>query len=126
MWTKMAINWDSLNNVTALAFNTSQLSNSAELTNTLVDNADVVSEGYFGLGVMMIMFIVLLVFIFKDDGDIKMDIARSIMLSSGFTTILGVVALVLDIFSSFTHVMWFFVIFVFSLISVLFLKKKGF
>ena len=121
----MVINWDSLNNVTALSFNTSQLSNSAELTNTLVDNADVVSEGYFGLGVMMIVFIVLLVFIFKDDGDIKMDIARSIMLSSGFTTILGVVALVLDIFSSFTHVMWFFVIFVFSLISVLFLKKKG-
>lgn len=122
----MAINWDSLNNVTALIFNTSQLSNSAELTNTLVDNADVVSGGYFGLGVMLIMFIVLLVFIFKDDGDIKMDIARSIMLSSGFTTILGVIALVLDIFSSFTHVMWFFVIFVFSLISVLFLKKKGY
>jgi len=121
----MAINWDSLNNVTALTFNTSQLSNSAELTNTLIDNADVVSEGYFGLGIMLIMFIVLLVVMFKDDGDIKMDIARSIMLSSGFTTILGVVALVLDIFSSFTHVMWFFVIFVFSLISVLFLKKKG-
>jgi len=121
----MAINWDSLNNITDIVINTSELTSPAELTNTLIDNADVVSEGYFGLGVMIIMFIVLLIIIFKDDSDIRMDIARSIMLSSGFTTILGVIALVLDIFSSFTHVMWFFIIFVFSLISVLFLKKKG-
>ena len=121
----MAINWDSLNNITDIVINTSELTSPAELTNTLIDNADVVSEGYFGLGVMIIMFIVLLIIIFKDDNDIRMDIARSIMLSSGFTTILGVIALVLDIFSSFTHVMWFFIIFVFSLISVLFLKKKG-
>ena len=121
----MAINWDSLNNITDIVINTSELTSPAELTNTLIDNADVVSEGYFGLGVMIIMFIVLLIILFKDDNDIRMDIARSIMLSSGFTTILGVIALVLDIFSSFTHVMWFFIIFVFSLISVLFLKKKG-
>lgn len=121
----MTINWDSLNNLTQLVINTSDLSNPAELTNTLIDNADVVSQGYFGLGIMLIMFIVLLVLIIRDDGDFKMDIARSIMLSSGFVLILGVICLVLDIFSSFTHVMWFFVIFVTSLISVLFLKKKG-
>lgn len=121
----MAINWDSLNNLTELVINTTELNNPTEITSTLIDNADVVSQGYFGLGVMLIMFIVLLVVIFKDDSDIRMDIARSIMLSSGFTTILGVIALVLNIFSSFTHVMWFFVVFVFSLISVLFLKKKG-
>lgn len=121
----MAINWDSLNNMTDIVINTTQLDNPAELTNTLIDNADVVSQGYFGLGIMIVMFTVLLIFMFRDDGDIRLDIARSIALSSGFTTILGIIALVLDIFSSFTHVMWFFVIFVFSVISVLFLKKKG-
>ena len=121
----MAINWDSLNNITDISINTTDLTNSAELTNTLIDNADVVSQGYLGLGVMIVVFIVLLIMLFKDDGDIRMDIARSIMLSSGFTTILGVIGLVLNIFSSFAHVIWFFLIFVFSLISVLVLKKKG-
>jgi len=101
----MAINWNSLNNITDISFNTTSLNDSAELTNTLINNADTVSQGYFGLGVMIIVFIVLLVALFKDDGDIRMDIARSILLSSGFTTKLGVIGLSLNIFSSFTHVM---------------------
>lgn len=114
-----------LNNLTTLTFNESMYNDSTQIINNIVDNADVVTEGYFGLGVMLVVFIVLLVFIFRDDGDIRMDIARSIMLSSGFTLILGVFGLVLNIFSSFTHVVWFFILFVSSVISVLVLKKKG-
>lgn len=121
----MAIDWESINNITTISINTSSVSNSTTIVNTLVDNADTVTKGYYGLGVMLIMFIVMLVILFRDDGDIRLDIARSIMLSSGFTIILGIISLYLNIFSSFVHVMWFFVIFVFSLISVLFLKKKG-
>ena len=121
----MVINWSSLNSIPELTFNTTEIQNTAEFTNTLINNADVVSQGYFGLGVMLIMFLVLLVLLYKNDSDIRMDIARSIMISSGFTTIVGLIALGLNIFSSFTHVMWFFTIFIISIISILFLKKKG-
>ena len=121
----MAIDWNSLNNITDITFNLSQIQDSSGLTNTLIDNADVVSQGYYGLGVMIIMFLIMMVILFKDDDDIRMDIVRTIMISSGFTTIIGVIGLTLNIFSSFTHVMWFFVIFVASTIAVLFLKKKG-
>jgi len=121
----MAIDWNSLNNITDITFNLSQIQDSSGLTNTLIDNADVVSQGYYGLGVMIITFLIMMVILFKDDDDIRMDIVRTIMISSGFTTIIGVIGLTLNIFSSFTHVMWFFVIFVASTIAVLFLKKKG-
>ena len=122
------VNWDYLSdNMTELNLSniTDNLNDPAVISQVLIDNTDVVTKGYFGLGVMLITFIVLVMIIFRDDGDIKMDIARSIMFSSGFTTIIGVICLVLDIFSSFVHVMWFFVIFLVSIISILYLKKKG-
>jgi len=122
------VNWDYLsNNMTQIDLSniTDNLNDPAAISQVLIDNTDTATQGYFGLGVMLITFIVLVMIIFRDDGDIKMDIARSIMFSSGFTTIIGVVCLVLDIFSSFVHVMWFFVIFLVSIISILYLKKKG-
>ena len=121
----MAINWSSLTNMTAINFNTTALSDPTEITTHLIDNADMVSEGYLGLGIMIVTFLVLLVLLYRDDGDIKLDIVRSIMLSGGFTLILGVVGLSLNIFSSFTHAMWFFIIFGCSVIAILFLKKKN-
>lgn len=122
------VDWDYLqNNMTQINFSsiTNSVSDPKLVTQALIDNADTASSGYLGLGIMTITFIVFIIMLFRDDGDIKMDIARTIMLSSGFTFILGLIGLVLNIFSSFVHVMWYFVIFLLSLLSVLVLKKKG-
>ena len=119
------VNFSSLNNLTTLTFNNSLINNSNNMTESIINNADTVTTGYFGLGVMLITFIVLMIILFKDDGDIRMDLIRSIMISSGFVSIIGVIALYNNIFSSFVHVMWFIIIFAITLISAIFLKKKG-
>ena len=122
------VDWDYLeNNITTINMTsiTDNLQDPTLITGALIDAADESSQGYLGLVIMFIMFIVLLFTLFRDDGDLRIDIARTIMFSSGFVAIVGFISLTLNIFSSFTHVMWFFVIFLVSTLSVLFLKKKG-
>lgn len=121
------VDWNYLQNMTTINMTniTDNLQDPTLITGALIDAADTSSEGYFGLVIMLIMFIVLLFTLFRDDGDLKIDIARSIMFSSGIVSIVGFISLTLNIFSSFTHVMWFFVIFIISIVSILFLKKKG-
>jgi hypothetical protein len=121
------VDWNYLkNNITELNLNmTTTLNNPDNLTVTLINTADTSTQGYLGLGIMLIMFIVLTFTIFRQDKDIKMDIARSIMLSSGFVSIVGFIATLSNIFSSFTHVTWFFMVFLFSLLGVYVLKKKN-
>jgi pheromone shutdown protein TraB len=120
------MNFDYLkNNITELSINTSNLTNPYEISNNISQTADNMSGGYLGLGIMVIMFFVFVFLLFRDDGEIRMDIARSIMLSSGFVSIVGVLLLVIGWTSSFVHVMWFVTIFVISVISVVFMKKKG-
>jgi len=119
------VDFSVLNNISTLELNNSLFNDSTNTVVNVVNNADEVTRGYLGLGVMIVIFIVLIVFIFRDDGDIKLDILRSMMLSSGFTFIIGFILTLFNIFSSFTHVIWFFVIFLISIISILVLKKKG-
>ena len=121
------VDWNYLQNMTTINMTniTDNLQDPTLITGALIDSADTSSQGYFGLVIMLIMFIVLLFTLFRDDGDLKIDIARSIMFSSGIVSIVGFISLTLNIFSSFTHVMWFFVIFIISIVSILFLKKKG-
>lgn len=122
------VDWDYLqNNMTNINLTniTDSLQDPTLITSTIIDNVDTTSQGYFGLIVMLVMFIVLVFKLYKDDGDLRIDIARTIMFSSGFVSIVGFISLTLNIFSSLTHVMWFFVVFLVSIVSVLILKKKG-
>lgn len=121
------VDWDYLQNITTINMTniTDNLQDPTLITGALIDSADTSSQGYLGLIIMLIMFIVLLFTLFRDDGDLRIDIARTIMFSSGIVSIVGFISLTLNIFSSFTHLMWFFVIFLVSTLSVLFLKKKG-
>ena len=119
------VNFNNLNNMTSLNINTSMLSDSDQIIPVLIENTNTVSNGYYGLAFMVAVFIVLLILMFKDDGEIRMDIARTLMLSSGFTAILGTLLLVPGIVSSFQHVAWFIIIWAISLVSIYYLKKKG-
>lgn len=119
------VDFSSLNNLTPIPINTSALSDSDQIIPVLVSNTNTVSDGYYGLGLMIAIFIVLLYLMFKDDGDIRMDIARDLMLSSGFTAILGTLLLIPGIVSSFQHVAWFIIVWSISLVSIYYLKKKG-
>jgi len=117
------VNLTALTDLTPLTFNTTNMSNAETLIPNIINTTDSVSQGYFGLVVMVGVFIMLLYTTFRQDGDITLDIIRSIMLSSGFTGIIGVIMLVTGLSSSFVHVMWFLTIFIIT-IMVLFIKKR--
>lgn len=122
------VNWEYLqNNMTEI--NVSNLTDPLkEPSNTLpflLSNAETTAEGYFGLFIIMAVFFVLTFVIFDKSGDIRLNISRSILISSGFSTIVGLILIISNITSNWVHVMWFFTIFIISTISVYVLKKKG-
>jgi len=121
----MKINLSALNNLTTLEFNTTAISDPTLMVDTLVTTSNEVSRGYLGLGIMVCVFIVLVFALFRNDGDIRLDIARSLQYSSGFTSIIGVVMLSTPLISSFIHVMWFLTIFVVMTVVVYNLKRKN-
>lgn len=121
----MALNLEALKNMTPLEFNTSGITDPETTVTTLISNSNTVSEGYFGLSIMVLVFLALVYVTFRQDGDIRLDISRSILFSSGMTSIMGVVMLATPIISSFIHVMWFITIFIVMIVVVFNLKRKG-
>lgn len=119
------MNISALNNMTPLVFNTSDLTDASNIVPSLVSTSNDVSQGYYGLGVMICIFLALLFISFKQDGDIRMGIARSLLISSGFTSIFGLIMLASTLISSFIHVMWFLTIFIIMVVIVFNLKRKG-
>ncbi len=120
------VNLTALQNLTSLSFDTTNLTDSQNIIPNMISNTDNITQGYFGLGIMIIVFLVLLYTTFRQDGDIRMDITRSLMLSSGFTSILGLVMIVTGFITSFVHLMWFLSIFIISIMILFNLKRKGF
>ena len=121
----MALNFTALQNLTPLNFSTANLTDVNNMVPNMINTTNASTQSYLGLGILISVFLVLVFTIFRDDGDIRMDITRSIMLSSGFCSILGIVLLISNIIGSFIHVMWFIGIFAISLVSTYMLKKKG-
>ncbi len=121
----MALNLTALKNMTPLEFNTTGIADPETAVTTLITNSNDVSQGYFGLGIMLMIFIALVFVTFRQDGDIRMDIARSLLVSSGFSSILGIIMLAPPLISSFVHVMWFITIFLIMVVVVFNLKRKG-
>ena len=113
-------------NTTTLNINATNLTDATNLVPTLITNSATVTDGYFGLGIMISMFLVLLFTYFRDDGDTRVDIMRSIMMSSGFVSIIGLIMLISGLIGSFMHVMWFLTIFIISFIITFLNKQKGY
>lgn len=114
------------NNLSSFSMNTTLVADSENLVPNMVSNANDVTMGYLGLGILTTFFLFLIYVNFKQDGDIRLDIIRSINISAGFTSILGILLLVPGMIESFQHVAWFILIFLFTMLSIYFLKRKGF
>lgn len=115
-----------LSNTTTLNINMSLVNDSTTMLPNMISNANDVTDGYFGLGVMIVLFIALLFILYKDTGDIRLDTSRSMLVASGIVMIIGLIALYSGIFYSFQHVGWFFLIFLLNLMFIYIQKKKGY
>lgn len=122
----MAINLSNLGNVTPFQLNTTIISEGqTKIIDNVVQNANTVSEGYLGLVVLTLIFLVLAYEFYRNDGDFRLDTARAILKASGWTFLLGITLVVSDLIGDFKPVVWFGIIWLVSGISILFLKRKN-
>jgi len=119
------MNFTKLNELTSLELNISDKISSDNLIPSAITATNEISHGYYGLSVMMITFIIITIIAFKQDGDIRLDIMRSMMFGSGFSFILGMIMLVTGFTTSLVHVIWFLIIFATLFFIILGIKKKG-
>jgi len=119
----MDINY--LSNMTTLELNISGQLTQENLIPAAIESTNTLSEGYFGLSVMFAIFIFFIVISFKQDGDMRLDIIRSILFGSGFAFITGLMLLVSGLTTNLIHVLWFLVIFVITFMMMLGIKKRG-
>lgn len=111
------MNITALQNITPFSVNNTLINNSQDLTTNIVNNANSVSGGYFGLGILLITFFVLMIFLMTDQDVFRLDFLSSLVLSSGFCLVLGITLLVGDLISSYQHVMWFAILFMVAVVS---------
>lgn len=100
-------------------------SSSSDVAPAIKDAAVDGTNGYYGLGIMIIIFVFLAITLFREDEVFRLDLVRSIMFSSLFTLVIGIVLLATDFVTSFRHVVWFGIIFLLSVISLYYKKRKG-
>lgn len=122
----MAINLSKLGNITPFELNTTIISEGqTELVDNIVQNANTTSDGYLGLVILTLIFLVLSYEFYRNDGDFRLDTARGILKASGWTFLLGIVLIVSDLIGDFKPVVWFGIIWLVSGIVMLFLKRKN-
>jgi uncharacterized membrane protein len=119
------MNLSYFNNLPPIELNITQQVTSEELIPNIISSANETSGGYFGLGVMLITFLVMTIILYKQDGDIRLDIMRSMFISSGLSLILGVVMILSGLTTSLQHIIWFLVLFVILIFVMYGIKKKG-
>jgi hypothetical protein len=111
------MNLTALNNITPFSVNTTLINESTEIGANLVSNANQQTGGYFGLGIMMIIFIFLLLILMQDQEVFRFNFVQAFVASSGISLMVGIIGLVSGIFTSFSHVMWFAILFIIALIA---------
>ncbi len=112
------MNLTKLNDIQALEINNSLINETTEILPNLVSNSNELTNGYFGLGIMIITFIVLLIAFMTDQDVFRLKFANALAASSGITLLIGSSLLVSGVTSSFSHVMWFAILFALSLVLV--------
>lgn len=119
------VNLSAFNDVPDFVLNESLINDSTEIMANIATNTNNMSEGYFGIFVLLILFFFTLYLLMKDDDIFRLDFLRSLVFSSFFTTSVGVILLVTGFIGEIRHVIWFAVVFLVSLILSWEIKRKG-
>jgi len=120
------MDFNKLQNMTPIDLNITQSIGTDSFIPAAINTTNELSSGYYGLGVMLISFLFITFITFKQDGDIRLDIMRSMLFGSGFSLILGIIMLITGFTTSLVHLIWFLVLFATLFIITLNIKKKGF
>ena len=122
----MAINLSKLNNITPFELNTTIISEGqTQIVDNMVENANTTSDGYLGLVMLTLIFLVMAYEFYRNDGDFRLDTARAILKASGWTFLIGIVLVVSDLIGDFKPVVWYGTLWLVGGIVMLFLKRKN-
>ena len=119
------VNLSKLNDMEEFEFNHSVINESENIFANIVTNANTSTDGYIGLIILILLYLFFNYILFKKDGLFQLDLVKANVMASGFVVVIGFVMLVSNLIGEFQHVMWFVLIFVVSIISSYFLKKKN-
>ncbi len=117
------MNLTNLHNIAPLEVNNSLINETNEIIPSIISNSNSLTDGYFGLGIMTVIFVVLLLILMTDQDVFSLKFSTALAASSGITLLVGIIMLVSDIAASFTHVMWYAIIFAISLVVVYYDKS---
>lgn len=108
-------------------FNTTGLipTQSSEVIPVLVNTTVETSGGLFGIGVLLMIFLILIITLTRRDDMYAMDFTRATLFGGAICLIIGLMLLAGDLISSFRHVVWFGVIFLITLIGSYYMKRKN-
>lgn len=117
------MNLSNLNNITPYEVNNSLINETSLIIPNMISNSNTLTQGYFSLGIMIIIFISLLIILMADQEVFRLKFSNALAGATGITLLIGIIMLVSDISSSFYHVMWFAILFAVSLVIVFYDKN---
>jgi|SRR6056297_275344 len=119
------MNISALNNLTPYTINNSLINNSQDIGANLITNANTQTGGYLGLGIMIMIFLALMLITMAESDVFRFNFVQSLIISSGFSTLVGIIGIVTGIFTSFAHVMWFATILAIALVAKYYQNNQG-
>lgn len=119
------VNLTPLETLQPLLINTSIVEDIDQIIPNLITNANVQSENWYGLMIMVTLFFYMTWKLVNDQGRFRLDFIRAIVFSSGITLMVGAVMLATNITTTYNHVVWFAIIFTIAMISAWYLKTEG-
>lgn len=114
---------NALTNITPFEVNNSLLNNTEQIGINLVNNANTTTGDFFGLGVMVVVFVVLMLFLMTEQDFFRLQFLQALTASSGFALIIGSVGIVTGIFTNLYHVFYFAIIFMIAVISTFYKNR---
>lgn len=117
------MNLSKLNNINPYEVNNSLINQTETIIPNLVTNSNELTGGYFGLGIMVMVFLALLIILMADQEVFRFKFSNALSTSSGIALLIGIILLVSDIAGNFYHVMWFAILFASSLVIVFYDKN---
>jgi len=114
---KIGLNFSNIGNVTPL--NISFPTSAKDFITEIPKRANEVTQGYFGLGVLLAMFVVVMQLLYDEFGGFRFSILRSVAITSIICSFFGLFCINIGYFSNYYHVVLFLAIAFISTIWVI-------
>jgi hypothetical protein len=119
------VNLSALDNIAPFVLNSTVLENIEETIPRTVENVNVATNGAFGIWISLMFFLIITIALFRKDQDIRLDIIRTLFMSTGLTTIVMLIMTVSGLVSTIKPLLWYMTIFILLAMLVQYLRSKN-